>query len=343
MVTRDPLVVFALLVLWKGYCLGESLFIQEEAVDYGENITLPCFFPTDGSSGDGKGTHDDDDVWSSHEGAVWVREGREDEQVSRMSVHQDGSLSLTNVDRDDSGVYRCEIKDEIRIRIKLEVRVPPPALSNVTIVPSTVLALLLWEVTDTGGYPISHFSARYRLKEPTLLSDHQSEEKSLLDYTWHWVVPEQIKPSVREIDVYQLRPNSSYLFEIWASNHLGAGEITQLETHTQNNEAEIELARHLLEGAETFDTRVWVAAVAVVMGTLVMLALGTCYLLYKECHIPNINLDEHEIMELVPNIILNPGFDDDGVVEGHYERDENCNNRRAMHINNISTAQPYRI
>jgi hypothetical protein len=48
-----------------------------------------------------------------------------------------------------------------------------------------------------------------------------------------------------------------------------------------------ELARHLLQGAQTFDTRVWVAAVAVVMGTLLMLAVGTCYLLYKDCHIPS--------------------------------------------------------
>lgn len=58
------------------------------------------------------------------------------------------------------------------------------------------------------------------------------------------------------------------------------------------------------------------------------------------------NLDEHEIMELVPNIILNPGFhDDDGGVglDGHYERDENCNNRRSMHTNNHHPVQPYRI
>lgn len=47
-----------------------------------------------------------------------------------------------------------------------------------------------------------------------------------------------------------------------------------------------ELGRHLLEGVENFDTRYWVAAVAVVMGTLVVLALGTCYVLYRECHLP---------------------------------------------------------
>lgn len=43
----------------------------------------------------------------------------------------------------------------------------------------------------------------------------------------------------REIDVYQLHPNSSYIFEIWATNQLGAGEATRVETHTQNNAAEI--------------------------------------------------------------------------------------------------------
>ena len=47
-----------------------------------------------------------------------------------------------------------------------------------------------------------------------------------------------------------------------------------------------ELARHLLAGVENFDTRVWVAAVAIVMGTLMILGFGTCYLLYRECKAP---------------------------------------------------------
>jgi len=56
-----------------------------------------------------------------------------------------------------------------------------------------------------------------------------------------------------------------------------------------------ELARHLLEGAETFDTRVWVAAVVVVLGTLAIMAGGTFYLLYKECKLSPRKLTLHNI------------------------------------------------
>lgn len=48
-----------------------------------------------------------------------------------------------------------------------------------------------------------------------------------------------------------------------------------------------ELARRMLAGADKFDTRVWAVAVGIVMGTLVLLGLGTCFLLYQECRLPN--------------------------------------------------------
>jgi hypothetical protein len=64
---------------------------------------------------------------------------------------------------------------------------PPPALANVTVRPSTVLALLLWDVTDTGGYPITYFTAQYRQK-------HSNSDKEL-DH-WHPVMPEHISPNV---------------------------------------------------------------------------------------------------------------------------------------------------
>ena len=69
---------------------------------------------------------------------------------------------------------------------------PPPALANVTIDPSTVLVLLLWNVVDNGGYPITHFTARYRQKytESGKEPDH-----------WHSVMPEHISPNVVSKDI----------------------------------------------------------------------------------------------------------------------------------------------
>lgn len=55
-------------------------------------------------------------------------------------------------------------------------------LVNVSVHPSTVLALLLWDVSDTGGYDISYFSAQYRLKNDTKGS-------------WHNVLPVHISPT----------------------------------------------------------------------------------------------------------------------------------------------------
>lgn len=54
-----------------------------------------------------------------------------------------------------------------------------------------------------------------------------------------------------QIDVYQLEPNSTYIFQVWANNKLGAGEITQVEAVTRHDIQEIgkhELLcfRHLL-------------------------------------------------------------------------------------------------
>lgn len=48
-----------------------------------------------------------------------------------------------------------------------------------------------------------------------------------------------------------------------------------------------ELRRHLLEGADKFDTRIWVIAVGIVMGTLVVLGFGTCFLMYQEFRAPS--------------------------------------------------------
>ncbi|XP_066591859.1 contactin-1 isoform X2 [Prorops nasuta] len=236
------------------------------AVDIGQNLTLLC----------------DADWGRSREsvGVMWVREGREDGQIKRLKVEPNGALELVNVSSEDAGNYSCTFDNDAeaaKTQINVEVRTPPPALHNVWVKPSTILANILWEVAGTGGYPIIDFTAEYRLKTGP------GEEPE----DWMPIVPTHIPPNSRQIDVYHLLPNTTYSFRVWATNQLGRGEIVEVENHTQHSIEELELARHFLAGVETFDTRVWVAAVGIVMGTLMILGLGTCYLLYRECKAPS--------------------------------------------------------
>ncbi|KAF2905237.1 hypothetical protein ILUMI_00961 [Ignelater luminosus] len=243
--------VFAVLVFTTGSQ------IREIAVDTGRNLTLPCSLPQ-----------------TKH--VMWVHEGKEDHQIPRLSVQDNGSLFLTEVDRNDSGIYTCSQEDsdgsDIKASIKVRVRTPPPPLP-VKVHPSTILALLLWYVEDTGGYPIIYFTAEYKLANS--------------DEEWKPISPNRISPNSRQIEVYKLEPNTTYAFRVWATNQLGKGEVTEVEGHTLCNNQELELARHFLQGAEKFDTRMWVIAVGVVMGTLVLLGVGTCLLLYQECRAPS--------------------------------------------------------
>lgn len=69
----------------------------------------------------------------------------------------------------------------------LKCLAPPPKLVNVSVHASTVVALLSWDVEDTGGYPITHFTAQYRLKHS--YPDHPPDN-------WHRVIRGRISPTV---------------------------------------------------------------------------------------------------------------------------------------------------
>ncbi|XP_016838254.1 protein sidekick-1 isoform X2 [Nasonia vitripennis] len=242
-----------------------SVPVRNVSVDLGENVTLIC---SNGSGSQNLG---------ETKRVTWIREGREDGQSKRLTVEPNGVLKLINVSRFDAGDYYCTLDDDaVKDRINVQVRTPPPALHNVWVKPSTILANILWEVAGTGGYPIIDFTAEYRLKPSP------GEEPE----AWKPIIPTHIPPNSRQIDVYHLEPNTTYSFRVWATNQLGRGEIVEVEGHTHHSVEELELARHLLAGVENFDTRVWVAAVGIVMGTLMVLGFGTCYLLYRECKAP---------------------------------------------------------
>ncbi|XP_076674123.1 contactin-5 isoform X4 [Andrena cerasifolii] len=248
--------------------------VRSVEIDIGQNLTVACA--------------EEDALPQSGEsvGVMWIREGREDGQIKRLKVEPNGALDLINVSADDAGNYSCTLDDDrdaVKTRINVQVNTPPPALHNVWVKPSTILANILWEVAGTGGYPIIDFTAEYRLK-PNVGEEPED---------WKPIVPTHIPPNSRQIDVYHLVPNTTYSFRVWATNQLGRGKTVEVEGHTHHSVEELA------------------------------------------------QLEEQEVIELVPNIILNPGFFDERTE--HVPQDENFNNQTTTRLNNNSVVQPRRL
>lgn len=277
----------------------KAVSIKKVYIDIGKNITIKC--PLN-NSGD----------------VMWEREGRI--QNHHMSILPNGSIFLQGVDKSDSGVYSCLRQNsvlDLKGSVNLTVRSPPPPVIA-WIKPSTILALILWKVNGTGGYNIQHFTAEYR--------------PAFTNLSWITIAPTNIMPNSRQIEVYSLKPNTTYEFRMWATNQLGNSSVVHIFGTTRPDYTEA--------GTQQFDTRWWTVAVGVVLGMLIVLTLGTFVLYYRDYRRCSNNVeDEPEIIELVPNIILNPGFD----APRHHQDitpDENSNNETPLRLNNNTVVQP---
>ncbi|KAJ8722314.1 hypothetical protein PYW08_004716 [Mythimna loreyi] len=276
---RILLFVFCLGLEAFPLALAEEVEIRDVAADRGTNATVAC---------GNLGTVPVPNV-------QWVHRGNR----THHEVLSNGSLLLKNIAVDDAGLYECSVENETAYvdRVNLTVRTEPPPLVNVTVHASTILALILWNVAGDGGHPIIDFTAQYRSAAPI----NGSLEP------WRPISPNHISPNSRQVDVYHLDTNASYWFRVWATNVMGPGPPVEVLATTLYSDQEAELYKHFFSGAEQFDTRTWVAAVCVVMGTLVVLAAGTCCVLCREWRRHDY-VEDQDVMELVPNIILNPGF-----------------------------------
>lgn len=77
-------------------------------MDIERNLTIPCPI-------------------KKNKDVMWVREGREDKQVDRLTILENGSLFLMDVDKNDTGIYACYpanvVEDDLmKSRIKVFVR-----------------------------------------------------------------------------------------------------------------------------------------------------------------------------------------------------------------------------
>ncbi|CAH0390413.1 unnamed protein product [Bemisia tabaci] len=281
-------------------------------VDQNSNVTLPCLY--------------DKHVTTVATGSLaWFREGKNEKSIHHSKVLPNGSLFLIDVSIMDEGVYKCVMQGEKDTDLSiatLNIRSTPGLIKNITVIPSSVLAVVRWEKPENGGYSITSYTLRYRTLDEDI---------------WQSFMSGHIPSTINQVDVYKLEPNTTYVFQIWANNKLGSGTVNELEFTTQHSRKEVELARHLLVGAETFDTRTWLVAVFLVFSALIFLGFGTCFIFYREYRKSsskeNGDEDTEEVMELVPHIITNPGYHDENQRWSTSEPDEEFY-QITFHLNN---------
>ncbi|KAH8300579.1 hypothetical protein KR044_009587, partial [Drosophila immigrans] len=192
-------------------------------------------------------------------------------------------------------------------RLRLTVRTTPGPVTQLYFKASTILGFLIWRFnkTQSGGYPVRSFTAEYRN-----VSYRVPPANASYEHEWSRMDPINIAPNVRQMEVYRLAPNTTYEFRIWANNELGSGEVVTTNVTTLPETKEEDLIRLIKPDLDNFDPRIWIVAVSIVLGTLVILAIGLCIVLSKECYqSTQMELqDGWDSIELIPNIILNPGF-----------------------------------
>lgn len=108
------------------------------------------------------------------------------------------------------------------------IRFTPGAVGIFRARATTIIAVLMWEMwrNRTGGSPIIDFTAEMR----RLPRFYPNGSEELVE--WERLDPHHITPNARYLEVYHLRPNTSYEFRIWANNEVGAGDIYTISART---------------------------------------------------------------------------------------------------------------
>ncbi|XP_017012903.2 uncharacterized protein [Drosophila takahashii] len=216
------------------------------------------------------------------------------------------------VDKNEDGIdeepqVEEELEYQAQQRTRLIVRTVPGPVSQLYFKASTILGFLIWRFnkTQSGGYPVRSFTAEFRN-----VSYKTPPANASFEHAWSRMDPINIAFNVRQMEVYRLAPNTTYEFRIWANNELGSGEVVTTNVTTLPETKEEDLIRLIKPDLDNFDPRIWIVAVSIVLGTLVILAIGLCIVLSKECYqSAQMELqDGWDSIELIPNIILNPGF-----------------------------------
>ncbi|XP_023216408.1 hemicentin-1-like, partial [Centruroides sculpturatus] len=260
----------------------------------------------------------------------WFKDGQKlaSELKRRIRELENGILVFTTLEKLDEGNYTCHAEndfDALNLSTRVIIQTPPDKLVDVSVHPTTIVATIRWRVSDDGGYPITHFTLMYR---PL----HSNERIA----AWHIPFPILISPIARQFLVYNLQPGMDYIFRLWANNKLGPGEATVVQASTTNTLESPDVIRHMLANSDEFSSAVWMVAISVVMGTVLVLSCLSCILIYKESR-----NGIAEGPEVTARVIANPGFEINLEESYLLERaDYNDNVERPIRLNNNTVLLP---
>ena len=100
------------------------------------------------------------------------------QQADKIRTLANGSLLIWDLDPEvDAGVYTCFTRENTSLReVRVNVKSRPLQVSNLTVIPHSVYALVTWTLKAngsraSGGYPIQNFVLTYSLIKSHLMED----------------------------------------------------------------------------------------------------------------------------------------------------------------------------
>lgn len=222
----------------------EIISVAHVYADVGSNISLPCMpqsLRTNTEDYSLKVLNDDSQL-------VWVRQGK---AMQHSKVERNGILLLSKITVTDSGLYTCQVEEsysdsdrtftrsvaqvELHVKsIKLHLALAhfyltliciylicaatPPPPQRLVVYPSSVVALVMWSLNGTGGYPIKSISVIY-----------QEVTDDLDNPSWHRTFPEEVGPLTVSLERISIE---SFLFPCLYSTFHSSSSLFSLQFST---------------------------------------------------------------------------------------------------------------
>lgn len=160
---------------------------------------------------------------------IWRRDGLKIHQSSaddKFTVFDNGTLRVTDVRSEDSGVYSCEVAtnlDHAHAAGAISVVAPPDpptdlSLSEADAHSLNLTVMLRWTPGHAHNSPITAFIVKSR--------EEQHTEEAL----WEWKEVKRVPGDFHEVEL-KLDPFCTYRFTVTAVNHLGPGQASQPSDH----------------------------------------------------------------------------------------------------------------